>query len=412
MKKIFVTLIAIMLLGFLGWQIYQKARSAGKNSNRRRGAVAVAVEIMPVEKTTIRDIRLFTGTLYPKSKVIIAPKIAGRLNKLLFNIGDKVEPGHLIARLDDEEFKQQVDQARAELEVAKANLEESRSNLEITKREFERTIALRKKKIASESDLDEAESRYKSQEAKVKVATAQVVQKEASLKMAEVRLAYTQIRMPQNKDAGQRVVGERYVDEGAMLAPNTPILSILDIGSVIAAIHVIERDYSKMGVGLEAKATTDAFPDKVFSGEIVRVAPLLKETSREARVEIEIQNHGWFLKPGMFVRVQIEFDQHDNATVVPVDAMVKRDGERGVFVANLEEKKAYFVPVFPGIINGTRAEIVKPSLSGYVVTLGHHLLEDGASIILPADERKNSGMESSTEKATNKSSKSRSGARP
>ena len=412
MKKLFVTLIAIMLLGFLGWQIYQKAISGRKGSGLKQRSVPVAVEIVPVEKTSIQDIRNFTGTLHPRAKVIIAPKVAGRLNKLIFNIGDEVEQGLMIARLDDEEFLQQVDQARAELQVAEANIEESRINLETANREFERTVSLRKKKIASEADLDEAKSRFNTQEAKLKVATAQVIQKEAALKMDQVRLSYTRIRVPKNENAGHWVVGERYVDEGAMLAANTAIVSILDIGSVIAVIHVIERDYSKMRVDLEAVITTDAFPDKTFSGKIVRVAPLLKETSREARVEIEIPNGDGFLKPGMFVRLQIEFDQHDNVTVVPVDALVKRNGDVGVFVADPEEKKAHFVPVTTGIINGTRAEITSPALSGYVVSLGHHLLEDGASIILPDEEEKTSGMGSHAKKAPKKGKNSPPGATP
>ena len=116
---------------------------------------------------------------------------------------------------------------------------------------------------------------------------------------------------------------------------------------------------------------------------MVRIAPLLKEKSREARVEIEVANSEIFLKPGMFVRVQIEFDQHENATVVPTGAIVKRNGAQGVFLADLQRKSARFVPITTGIVTGDRAEVVAPPLSGHVVSLGHHLLEDGAPIIIP-----------------------------
>ncbi|MGD8882138.1 MAG: efflux RND transporter periplasmic adaptor subunit, partial [Desulfobacterales bacterium] len=186
-----------------------------------------------------------------------------------------------------------------------------------------------------------------------------------------------------NHAAGHRVVGERYVDEGAMLAPNTPIVSILDIGTLIAVINVIERDYPKIQAGLEAVISTDAFPGQTFSGRVVRIAPLLMEKSREARIEIEISNKQRRLKPGMFVRVQIEFQQHENATVVPIAALVKRNGQQGVFELDRSEKKAHFVPVELGIVNGTQAEILNPPLSDAVVTLGQHLLEDGSKIILP-----------------------------
>ncbi|MBE0558897.1 MAG: efflux RND transporter periplasmic adaptor subunit, partial [Proteobacteria bacterium] len=311
-----------------------------------------------------------------------------------------VQTGQLIALLDDEEYRQQVDQARAELDVARANLKESQDTLESIKREFERTAALRQKKIASESELDAAESKYRSQESKLNVATAQVVQKEASLKVAEVRLSYTRIEVPPGDENGYRVVGERFVHEGAMLAANNPIISIFDIHSMIAAIHVIERDYSKIKVGMAADVSTDAYPGKSFTGRIARKAPLLKETSRQARVEIEIPNPEGLLKPGMFVRANIQFGQNEKATIVPKDAVVKREEAEGVFTVDMEARKARFAPVTRGITNGPLVEILSPSLSGYVVTLGHHLLEDGAPVILPVDRRKGPAAEKEQKQAS------------
>ena len=325
----------------------------------------------------------FTGSLYPVSEFIVAPKIAGRLEKLLVNIGDRVKAGQLVAVLDDAEYHQNVNEAKADLEVTLASLQELKITLENAKREYERTVALRQQKIASASQLDAAESEYKTQQAKVAVAAAQVSQKDAALKTAKVRISYTQIRVPENNVGGHQVVGERYVDEGAMLAANKPIVSILDIVTLIAAIHVIERDYPKIHPGLEATVTTDAYPGRTFVGRVIRLAPLLMEKSREARVEVEIPNQEKLLKPGMFVRVRIQFDQHENATIVPTDALVKRKGIQGVFLADLKQKNVRFVPVTLGFMDGTRAEVLEPPLTGSVVTLGHHLLEDGGSIVIP-----------------------------
>jgi len=387
MKRFVVILLVVAVAGLIGWQIYKKVFETPKGLEAKlSGPVPVAVEIRPVEKGSIRDIREFTGTLNARSQFVVAPKIAGRLKKLLFNIGDKVRQGELVAVLDDEEYRQEVDQARAELDVARANLKESEDTLEITKREFERTVVLRQKKIASESELDAAESKYKSLESKLKVAMAQVVQREAALRVAEVRLSYTRIEVPPGEGNGYRLVGERYVDEGAMLAANNPIISIFDIRTVIAAIHVIEQDYSKIQLGMVADFSTDAYPGKTFIGKVVRMAPLLKETSRQARVEIEVPNPEGLLKPGMFVRANIQFGRNDNATVVPKDALVKRAETTGVFRVDPEEKKARFTAVVTGIMNGRQAEILSPPLSGYVVTLGHHLLEDGTPVILPDEE--------------------------
>ena len=383
MKKIFFIVITLTFVGLIGWQIYQKVYGPRKGSVHHRRSLAVPVEIALVKKASIREVGSFTGSLHPLSEFILAPKIAGRLERILVNIGDTVKGGQLVAVLDDDEYRQQVSQAKAELEVAQANLQERKSTIENAKREYERTVALRKKKIASESQLDAAESEFTTQQAKLKVATAQVSQKEAALKIANVRLSYAQIKVTENCTTGYRVVGERFVDEGAMLAPNTPIVSVLDIEKLIAAIHVIERDYPKFKPGLEAVISTDAFPGRTFAGKVIRIAPVLKETSREARVEIEIPNAQKLLKPGMFVRVRIQFYEHENATAVPVAALIKRNGIQGVFVADLQEQKARFVPVTVGIVNGVQAEVMNPPITGAVVTLGHHLLEDGSSIILP-----------------------------
>ncbi len=388
MKKILFIIFIAAGIGLLGWQIYQKASASKKGSNHQRRIVPVAVEIAPIKKGAIQDVGDFTGSLYPLSEFIVAPKIGGRLEKILVHISDTVKSGQLVAKLDDEEYRQQVNQAKAELAVAQANLQERKNILENAKREYDRTVALRKKKIASESELDASESEHKTQQAKLKVATAQVSQKKAALKMANVRLSYGEIRVPKNNTSGFQVVGERFVDEGAMLAPNTPIVSIIDIGKLTAAIFVIERDYTKIHPGLEAIITTDAFPGHRFKGKVIRIAPLLKEKSREARVEIEIPNKDKLLKPGMFIKAQIRFDQHENATLVPVAAIVKRNGVQGLFLADLKQRKAKFVEITVGIANNTQAEIIAPPLTGAVVTLGHHLLEDGGSIILPAGKHR------------------------
>ena len=383
MKKLLFIAILAAGIGFLGWQVYQKASASKKGSNHQRRSVPVAVEIAPIKKGAIQDLGDFTGSLYPLSKFIVAPKIGGRLEKILVDIGDTVRGGQLVAQLDDEEYRQQVSQAKAELEVAQANLQERKNILENAKREYDRTVALRKKKIASESQLDAAGSEYRTHQAKLKVASAQVSQKEAEMRMANVRLSYGQIRLPKNNTSGFFVVGERFMDEGAMLAPNTPIVSIIDIGKLTAVIFVIERDYTKIHPGLEAIISTDAFPGHRFKGKVIRIAPMLKEKSREARVEIEIPNKDRLLKPGMFIKVQIRFEQHENATLIPVAAIIKRNGAQGLFLADLQQKKAKFVEITVGIINNAQAEIIAPPLTGAVVTLGHHLLEDGGSIILP-----------------------------
>ena len=84
----------------------------------------------------------------------------------------------------------------------------------------------------------------------------------------------------------------------------------------------------------------------------------------------------------MFVRAEIEFERHEEAVVIPLNALVRRGEERGIFLINPDGQTARFVPVTLGIVNGSVAEVVAPPLSGKVVTMGQHLLEDGSSVLL------------------------------
>jgi len=418
MKKFLLVLLVLAIIAMAGWQLYIRIVETDVKQKSGRAAVAVAVETRPIYKDSIRDLGIFTGSLEPKSRFDVAPKVAGWLKELLVDVGDTVERNQVIAVLDDEEFAQEVEQARAELQVAKANAANYASDLDIAKREYERAKALREKQIASASELDVSEASFNASQTRYKVSLAQVTQKEAALKTALVRLSYTKVQAfweegnqsrvvgvqsvkdvlhvegvpPSNRglDARDtntpRVVGERFVDVGELLSVNQPIVSILENNPLTAVVYVIERDYPKVTIGQQAIVTTDAYPGRTFAGSITRIAPLLKESSRQARLEVEVPNPDLTLKPGMFVRTRVEFAKHENATLIALAALVKRQNKEGVFIADTQNLKARFVPVTTGIINGEIVEITEPQISGLVITMGNHLLEDGSDIMLPKIE--------------------------
>jgi RND family efflux transporter MFP subunit len=385
MKKLFVGVLAIAVLTVVGWEVYRRVAAAGDVQTGARGAAAVAVETQPVRQGAIRDVAVFTGSLLPKSQFVVAPKVSGWLKELLVHVGDTVRQNQMIAVIDDAEFTQQVEQARAEWQVAKANMENSASDLDMAQREYDRAKALREKQIASASELDAAEAIFNARQAQLKVSEAQVAQREAALKAAQLRLSYTKVQAFWEDRDATRVVGERFVDAGALLQVNEPIVSVLEIDPLIAVVFVIERDYPKVQVGQQAVITTDAYPDQSFMGRIVRIAPLLRESSRQARVEIELANARQLLKPGMFVRAQVEFARRDDTVLVPLAALVRRNGEQGVFIADTNEMKARFVPVTTGIVDSSTAEITEPQIAGLVITIGNHLLEANSSIVLPTE---------------------------
>ena len=185
--------------------------------------------------------------------------------------------------------------------------------------------------------------------------------------------------------ADVRVVGERLVDPGAMLKANDPICSILEITELTGVIFVSERDYPKLTVGQAVVVTADAYPGRTFPGTVSRIAPVIRESTREARVEVSIQNTDLSLKPGMFIRAGIELARHDAVPAVPSNAISRRSGKQGVFVVPDGQRIARFVPVITGITSGELVEIAGPAPEGRIVTLGHHLLSDGQQVMLPGD---------------------------
>ena len=104
MKKLVFILILLGVVALTGWAIYRRLPASEDSQGRQRRTVAVAVEVAPVQKISVRDVVSFTGSLLPKSQFLVAPKIGGRLKQLMINVGDPVKRDQLLAHLDDEEY--------------------------------------------------------------------------------------------------------------------------------------------------------------------------------------------------------------------------------------------------------------------------------------------------------------------
>lgn len=383
-RRILLPAVLFCVFAALAWLVYQAIQPSGTEPGgpRRSGSAQIAVQTGPVVRGPIRDMRTFSGSLIPGAQFVVAPKISGRLERLHVDVGDRVQRGQLVAQLEDAEFVQQVEQARAELAVARANLTEARSELDIAEKEYVRIESLREQMVASQAEMDLSRSKYLAQQARLRVAEAQVEQRQAALRAAEVRLSYAQIRAlwPENGADYPRVVGERFVDEGATLSANTDIISVLDISELRGVFHVAERDYARIRVGQEARVFMDALPGQDFVGQVSRIAPVFREASRQARVELDLPNSDGLMKPGMFFRAELELDRAEDAVLAPSTALVRRDGRSGVFLVE-DDAVVRFVPVRTGIANAQATQILDPAdLAGDVVTLGQHLLEDGSSV--------------------------------
>lgn len=349
-----------------------------------RGA-PVPVEVVEIRRGPLEQRRTFSGTLSPRAEAAVAPKIAGRIQRLLVNLGDIVTRGQVIAELDNAEALQAVAQSEAELAVTEANLAQANSALATAMREYERVQTLRERGVASESQLDVAQAEREARQAELAVAEAQVRRSEASLASAKIRLGYTQVQATWADGDDQRVVAERFVDAGDTVGANTPLIRVVQLDPLDAIVFVTERDYARMSQGQTAMLATDAFPGETFEAKVVRLAPVFRQASRQARIELEVANPEHRLKPGMFARVTIVLERMEDATIIPVEALLMREGQSGVFVLDASGA-ARFRPVQVGIRTTREAAVTGEGLTGRVVTLGQQLLQDGSAVTIPQDQ--------------------------
>jgi RND family efflux transporter MFP subunit len=375
MRRFLAGLLVLGVVAGVTWRLLTSA--APQSGFRPLGKVPIAVECVEASLGDIDDVSEFTGTLAGEAEVLVSPKISGRVERLLVNLGDQVTAGQLLAALDDVEARHAVEEADAKLVVAHASLEECEANLATAERELERVRTLRERKVAAASELEAAEATVSTLVARKKFAEASIQQQEAALRAAQARLSYTKIAAPISG-----FVGKRFFDEGAMVSPSTPMVSLAAISLVKTVISVVERDYAKIRVGLQALLSVDAYPEKVFEGQVSRIAPVLNPDTRTAETEIEIPNPQLLLKPGMFTRVRIHFGTHRGVTLIPTRALVKRDMQQGVFVPTQDGTKAQFVVVQAGISTAQVTEVTGIEPGQSIISMGQYLLNDGDSIVL------------------------------
>ena len=386
--KIFILiLILIGAAGGLGWLIFGQYQERPGSSKSGKASRPVPVEVAQIQRGPIELQRTFSGELEALAEFVVAPKVSGRVERVIVNIADTVKRGQVVAELDDDEYVQAVAQAQADLEVARAKLSEAQSALEIANREFKRTESLLKRGVASDSEFDAASQEQLARQAQLKVAAAEVTKAESSLETANIRLGYTKVTAGWTGGGEQRVVAERYVDEGQTVAANAPLLLIVELHPIVGVVFITERDYARLNPGQLVSLTTDAYPGEQFTGRIDRIAPVFRKSTRQARIEMIIDNAQHRLKPGMFIRATVVLDQVPDATIVPQQALTIREDRSGVFIVAEDGRSVAWREVKVGIREGDRVQVKGEKLSGRVVILGQQLVNDGSAITIPDVQR-------------------------
>jgi membrane fusion protein (multidrug efflux system) len=318
------------------------------------------IALVPVE--TMTPIRgdvyaVYSGTapIEAFAEADVIAKVEGEVREILFEEGDEVKEGDVLARLDG-------DRLRLELNESRARLEQMRSD-------FERNSDLRDKGLLSEGEFEKL--RY------------DLEALEASFNLASLELDYTKIRAPIDG-----VVSERYIKVGNTVRVGEPAFRVTSFNPLVAYLHVPEREYRQISAGQPVAIDIDALAGQRIIAAVTRISPVVDPETGTFKITIEIRDEERRIKPGMFGRMSIVYDVHENVLQVPRSAIVEDMGNQTVFV--IEEGKAVRRIVQTGYGNDGMIEITD-GIAGddAVVTVGQVGLKPDAKVSVinaPAQE--------------------------
>ena len=288
-----------------------------------------AYKEVTAERGPLRITVTASGLVRPIDRIELKSKASGEVVALPIEVGDAVAKGDLIARLD------QVEE-RADLAQAEANRDIAQAELALAEKNFERRQKLLGRDVISKESHDQTEL-------ELAVARGKLVQAATALKRAQDRMKDTVIAAPVDG-----TILQKYVEEGQIIASGvsnvgggTPIADIADMRVVYVAAGVDEIDIGKIYVGQQATVRSEAFPEQIYSGEVVRIAP-------EARVEqnvtlfdvvVQVENAEERLKSGMNATVAIVVVDEPDALVIPVAAV--QEEERSLAATHAQPPEAF-----------------------------------------------------------------------
>lgn len=321
------------------------ADAQAKAKDEKKGPEAVPVEVASAARRPIAASYTGTAPLEARGEAMVVAKTSGVALQVLVEEGQPVRAGQTLVRLDAARSALSAAQSAAQVRKLEAN--------------YERSRRLAEQKLISANDIDQI--RYDLENAR------------AAWRRDSLEVAYANVTAPISG-----VIAERMIKPGNYVAANTPIFRIVDDSRLEAVLNVPERELATLRAGLPVTMEVDAMPGRRFTGVIDRVAPVVDAKSGTFRVVAAFAGGGQ-LKPGMFGRISVDYDQRTNALTVPRAALLEDESDPAVFV--VRQGKAMRVPVKLGYLDGEWAEIRGGLKDGdQVVTAGKVALRDGAQV--------------------------------
>jgi len=316
------------------------------------------VDVMVVTATvgTVESALEVSGTLTPRSRVAVKPRLPGTIDRILVDIGDAVSAGQTIATIDRREIDAQADAAVAAVAVAKAALAAAEASLANAVLEHERAKNLFEKGALPRQRLDAAQTAHRASVAQRDLANANLAQTDAALRRSK--------EVQSNANVTSPVTGfivERNYDAGAMPG-DRPIVVVADLRELKLEAGVSELDAGRLRVGMKATVNVQAKPGETFQGQLAAIAPEVDERNRHFKIDVRVPNTGRTLLSGMYATARLIEATSANALLLPKEAVTTRDGKR--IVQKVQGDTVTAVEVVEGLSGGGQVHIIKGLSAG------------------------------------------------
>lgn len=335
------------------------APKSGRPEAAPRAVRIARAELRPMERTL-----QVMGTLSAHDEATVAAQVAGQIEKNHVDVGDRVTAGQELALIDTTSYEALARQSAANLVKAKASAANAAQNLK-------RVQELQQEKIASSSELDLAV-------AEAGKTQADVTSAEAAEAIAQLSLSRSRVKAPFSGAIAARIAGV-----GNYVAVGTPIFRLVQTDPLRLRLDVPERESVAVRVGQGVRVSVEG-DTNVYSGQVARVAPAIREMDRMLQVEADVPNRGG-LRAGLFAHAEVVINEREEGLSVPANALIVFAGIEKVIV--VKDGKAVEKTVTTGRRGTDWVEIVSGLGAGETVVLEPAGLRTGQPLTIESDSK-------------------------
>ncbi|MDH3292316.1 MAG: efflux RND transporter periplasmic adaptor subunit [Gemmatimonadota bacterium] len=291
---------------------------------------APVYQLVPVSTRNIVVSASAAGVIEPILTVDIKSKASGELLEMRVDVGDVVEPGQLLVKIDPRVPSNALRQAQADLDVAKASLTNAQAQLR-------RAEELFKTQSITETEYEQANLTAAN-------ARAQLIRAERNGEDAQISFEDTDVRAP-----SRGVIIQKNVEVGTVISSavsnvggGAVLLQMANLDTIQVRALVDETDIGKIQPGMEVTVTVEAYLNRPFQGRVLKIEPqaLVQQNVTMFPVLVRIANQNDMLKPGMNAEVEVHIGERQNVLAVPVAALrTDRDVASAAAVLGLEPQR-------------------------------------------------------------------------